>query len=162
MKLENKIKLRIQFLDRVVQREYAHLNKTASRLFKETFTIEQARKIAEDDDLSERIEAFVSRFSRLQDTLGDKLIPQILEALGEHQAAAIDNLDKAERFGWINSADEWFAVRQLRNQMVHEYIEDLNILTSAIQTAQKFVTTLSSTVKTLHAEIQKRGWVDGA
>ena len=158
MMLEKKVKLRIQFLDRVVQRECTHLNRTTKRLFEESFTLEKARKIGEDDDLSERVEAFVSRFSRLQDTLGDKLIPLILDALGEHQAAAIDNLDKAERFGWISSADEWYAIRRLRNQMVHDYMEDLNILTSAIQTAQIFVTTLSNTTQKLHAEIQKRGW----
>ena len=161
MMLEEDVKLRIQFLDRVVQRECTHLNRTSDRLFKEPFTLEKARTIGNDDDLSERVEAFVSRFSRLQDTLGDKLIPLILEALGEHQGAAIDNLDKAERFNWIHSADEWFAIRRLRNQMVHDYMEDLNILTSAIQTAQEFVATLTRTTQKLHAEIQKRGWVDG-
>lgn len=159
MTLENKVKLRLQFLDRVVQRECTQLNHTTKRLFAESFTLEKAKKLGEDDDLSERVEAFVSRFSRLQDTLGDKLIPLILDALGEHQLAAIDNLDKAERFGWIGSADEWFAIRRLRNQMVHEYMEDLNILTSAIQTAQTFVITLTDTTRKLHAEIQNRGWV---
>ena len=158
--LEEDVKLRIQFLDRVVQRECTHLNRTTDRLFEEPFTLEKARTISNDDDLSERVEAFVSRFSRLRDTLGDKLIPLILEALGEHQAAAIDNLDKAERFRWIHSADEWFAIRHLRNQMVHDYMEDLNILISAIQTAQKFVAALTNTTQKLHAEIQKRGWVD--
>jgi hypothetical protein len=63
------------------------------------------------------VEAFVSRFSHLQDTLGDKLIPKLLSALGERQATAMDNLDTAERLGWISSADEWQAIRQLRNQM---------------------------------------------
>jgi uncharacterized protein with HEPN domain len=158
--LEEDVKLRIQFLDRVVQRECTHLNRTTDRLFEEPFTLEKARTISNDDDLSERVEAFVSRFSRLQDTLGDKLIPLILEALGEHQAAAIDNLDKAERFRWIHSADEWLAIRRLRSQMVHDYMEDLNILISAIQTAQKFVATLTNTTQKLHAEIQKRGWVN--
>ncbi len=160
MMLEEDVKLRIQFLDRVVQRECTHLNRTTDRLFEEPFTLEKARTIGNDDDLSERVEAFVSRFSRLQDTLGDKLIPLILEALGEHQTAAIDNLDKAERFHWIHSADEWFAIRRLRNQMVHDYMEDLNILTPAIQTAHEFVATLTNTTQKLHAEIQKRGWVD--
>jgi len=61
--------------------------------------------------LSEKLEAFTSRFSRLQDTLGDKLIPQLLLALGEPQSAVMDNLDKAERLGWIENADEWRAIR---------------------------------------------------
>ena len=70
MTLEEGVKLRIQFLDRVVQRESTHLNRTSDRLFEEPFTLEKARTMDNDDDLSERVDAFVSRFSRLQDTLG--------------------------------------------------------------------------------------------
>lgn len=40
-------------------------------------------------------------FWRLQDTIGDKLIPALLRALGEPQGAVIDNLDRAERLGWL-------------------------------------------------------------
>ena len=158
MNIENNVKLRLQFLARVVQRECSHLNQTTERLFVEPFLLDRAKKIGNDEDLSERVEAFVSRFSRLQDTLGDKLIPQLLSALGERQATAMDNLDTAERLGWISSADEWQAIRQLRNQMVHDYIEDLEILTSAIQTAQNFVPTLTDVTKKLRDELQKRGW----
>lgn len=53
MKLESKIKLRLQFLARVVQRECRHLNQTAERLFAEPFSLERAQKIADDEDLSE-------------------------------------------------------------------------------------------------------------
>ena len=112
MNIENNVKLRLQFLARVVQRECSHLNQTTERLFVEPFLLDRAKKIGNDEDLSERVEAFVSRFSRLQDTLGDKLIPQLLSALGERQATAMDNLDTAERLGWISSADEWQAIRQ--------------------------------------------------
>ncbi len=108
--------------------------------------------------MSECVEAFVSRFLRLQDTLGDKFIPQLLKALGEKPAAVMDNLDTAERLEWIESADEWLAIRQLRNQMVHDYIEDLEVLRSAIQTAQRFVPMLINVANKLQDEIQKRGW----
>ena len=67
--LEEDVKLRIQFLDRVVQRECLHLNRTSERLFEKPFTLVRARTIDNDDELSERVEAFVSRFLRLQDTL---------------------------------------------------------------------------------------------
>jgi hypothetical protein len=158
MKIDDNIKLRLQFLSRVVQRECKHLNKTAERLFVEPFSLERAQQLNFDDDLSERVDAFVSRFSRLQDTLGDKFIPQLLSALGEKQATAMDNFDTAERLGWITSADEWQAIRQLRNQMVHDYIEDLKILISAMQTAQNFVSSLTEVGKRLQAELQQRGW----
>lgn len=62
--------------------------------------------------------------------------------MAEKPGAAIDNLDRAERLGWIESAEAWLEIRKLRNQMVHEYIEDLTLLTSALQTGHKHVSTL--------------------
>jgi len=160
MSIKDHTRQRLQFLSRVVERESYYLNKTTKRLFFEPFSLETAKNLINNDDLSETLEAFVSRFSRLQDTLGDKFIPQLLNALGQKQASLIDNLDTAERLEWITSANEWQAIRQLRNQMVHNYIEDLEILVSAIQTAQGFVATLTSTSKKLENELQKRGWLE--
>ncbi len=158
MKIEPEMELRLKFLSRVVQRECKHLQRTTERLFVEPFTIEKAQLLNTDDDLSELVEAFVSRFSRLQDTLGDKLIPQLLKAFGEKPVAVMINLDKAERLEWIQSADEWLAIRQLRNQMVHDYIEDLDVLRSAIETAQNFVPMLIDVADNLLDELNKRGW----
>lgn len=79
------------------------------------------------------MEAFVGRFGRLQDTVGDKLLPLLITALGEKASAAIDNLDRAERLGLLRSADELMAMRNLRNQMVHEYVEDPEVLISALR-----------------------------
>ena len=93
MNIENNVKLRLQFISRVVHRECNHLNKTTERLFIVPFSLDRAKTINNDDDLSECVEAFVSRFARLQDTLGDKLIPQLLNALGERPATVMDNLD---------------------------------------------------------------------
>ena len=93
---------------------------TDGRLFGKLFTIEEAQKIEADPILAERLDAFVSRFGRLQDTVGDKLLPALLTALAEKTGPAIDNLDKAEKFGFIESADGWMEMRRLRNQMVHE------------------------------------------
>jgi hypothetical protein len=134
MTLDPKIALRLQFLARVVRKECQHLVSTDQRLFDQPFTEARASQLETDPDLAERVEAFVGRFGRLQDTVGDKLLPMLLMALGEAPAAAIDNLDRAERLGLLDSADEWMAMRQLRNQMAHEYVEDLTVLASALKT----------------------------
>ena len=162
MRIKNSIIERLQFLSRVVEKECKHLNRTTERLFAEPFTLKQVQQLDSDDDLSERVEAFSSRFARLQDTLGDKYIPQLLTGVGERKATLIDNLDTAERLGWIPSADEWQAIRELRNQMVHEYIEDLEILLTAIQTAQQFVPTLTAVTNRLQKEMQQRSWAKDA
>lgn len=66
-------------------------------------------------DLAERVDAFVGRFGRLQDTIGDKLLPSLLVLLGERPSAAIDNLDRAERLGFIKSTEDWMTMRALRD-----------------------------------------------
>jgi hypothetical protein len=78
------------------------------------------------------VEAFVARFGRLQDTLGDKLLPRLLEWLAEPIGPAIDNIARAERLGLIRSGEAWIEARQLRNFMIHEYVRDASRLASAL------------------------------
>ena len=133
---------RLAFLARVTEKKCVHLLQTDARLFGDLFTVEDAQKIELDPILAERLDAFVSRFGRLQDTVGDKLLPALLISMAEKPGAAIDNLDRAEKLGFIESADAWMEMRRLRNQMVHEYIEDLAILASALRTGHAFVPSL--------------------
>lgn len=158
MTLDQTIALRLQFLVRVVLKEVKHLASTDQRLFTSQFAVEQAIRLEEDVDLAERVEAFVGRFGRLQDTVGDKLLPLFLVALGEKSAAAIDNLDRAERLGLLVSVDRWVIMRKLRNQMVHEYVEDPAVLASALQTGHDFVPELIAVANNICTEITRRGW----
>jgi hypothetical protein len=155
--VEPKIALRLKFLTRVVRKECRHLATTDQRLFGGGFTLAHVNQLEADPDLAERVEAFVGRFGRLQDTVGDKLLPLVLLVLGEKASAAIDNLDRAERLGLINSADEWMAMRNLRNQMVHEYVEDPTVLASALQSGHAFVSALVAAAERVLAEIESRG-----
>jgi len=156
VKIDNKTRLRIQFLSRVVAKERDHLLVTDQRLFSLPFDIGRVKQMDDDVDLAERVEAFVGRFGRLQDTLGDKLLPMLLTALGERTAVFIDNLDRAERLGYVDSADEWMSIRNLRNQMVHEYIEDPLILVSALQAGHNYVPTLEQVTNNMLNEIHSR------
>jgi hypothetical protein len=146
---------RLTFLARVTQKEIVHLSSTNHRLFGDLFTIERAQQLEIDPELSERLDAFVSRFGRLQDTVGDKLLPALLAALGETPGPAMDNLDKAEKFGLLPSSDAWMEMRKLRNQMVHEYIEDLAVLCSALRAGHQFVPSLVSTAHACVAQAHK-------
>ncbi len=158
MNLPEAARLRLQFLCRVVQRESRYLQQTTQRLFIHDFTAQAVAQLEADPDRAERVEAFVGRFGRLQDTLGDKLIPAVLAALGERCGPAADNLDRAERLGFVASADEWFAMRGLRNQMVHEYVEDPAVLWDALQAGRRYVPALANTAQSLVAEVTRRGW----
>jgi len=155
MNLAPSLTARLEFLLRVTEKECAHLLDTDQRLFGNLFTIEDAQKIASDPILAERLDAFVSRFGRLQDTVGDKLLPALLTALAEKTGPAIDNLDKAEKFGFLESVDVWMEMRKLRNQMVHEYIEDLTVLTSALRSGHAFVPMLIACARSCTAEARR-------
>lgn len=159
MSIQPELLLRLQFLVRVVQKECAHLATTDQRLFAAELTPEVILSLDENPELSERVEAFVGRFSRLQDTLGDKLLPVLLSALGERKSALIDNLDRAESLGFLVSTDNWLTMRNLRNQMVHEYIEDPKILASALQAGHNFVPEMIIVAEKLLDEIRQRGWL---
>jgi hypothetical protein len=130
--IEEKTRLRLQFLSRVVAKECDHLLVTDQRLFSQPFDLERVNQMKTDNDLAERVDAFVARFGRLQDTVAGKLLPVLLSVLGERTAAVIDNLDQAERLGFVDSADEWMSIRSLRNQMIQEYIEGPLILLNAL------------------------------
>lgn len=155
MKLAGSLALRLEFLARVSAKECEHLLETDGRLFDQPFTVDQAKRACADPILSERLDAFVGRFGRLQDTVGDKLLPALLSALAETPGPAIDNLDKAEKFGFIASADAWMEMRRLRNQMVHEYIEDMTVLSSALRSGHAFVPDLAAAARRCIAETER-------
>jgi hypothetical protein len=90
------------------------------------------------EDLS-FFDQLIFRFSKLQDSMGGKLFPAILENLGEEVQGVpfIDLLDKLEEFNIIPSADEWMLLRETRNIVTHEYpfitdevIQGLNLLSN--------------------------------
>ena len=86
------------FLAETVLAEAALRQITDGRLFAATMDAQRAATLREDVDLAERVDAFVARFGRLQNTVGDKLLPAVLAWLAEPIGPAIDNL--AEPSGW--------------------------------------------------------------
>ena len=112
-----------------LKKQLKHLSYSQQQVFSVPFSLQKAQSLLIDEVLAEKVEAFTSRFCRFQDTIGDKLLPLWLKALGETISANIDNLDKAEKLGVLESADRWFEIRQLHNRMVHEYVDDIQLLT---------------------------------
>ena len=135
---------RLQFLAETVLAEAEHLQTNDGRLFAEAMTTDRAASLRTDIDLAERADAFVARFGRLQDTLADKLLPALLDWLAEPVSAAIDNLNRAERLGWIKSVENWTEVHRLRNRMFHEYVRDPSELAFALTAAHAAVPLLAA------------------
>jgi hypothetical protein len=106
-------------------------------------------RLDQDIDLAERVDAFVCRFGRLQDTLGDKLIPLLLLAEEETPGTALDNLGRAERLGWLPSLMDWTEARALRNRMVHEYMENIEEFKLALERGKQLAPLLLNTAENL-------------
>ena len=73
-------------------------------------------------------------------------------------SADIDNLGRTERLVLLYSADERMVMRNLKNQMVHEYVEDSAILINALQSGHVFVPMLIAGADRMITEIELRGW----
>lgn len=126
---------RLAFLLEIAEAERRHLLISDPRVFATAVSASRLAALETDVELAERVDAFVARFGRLQDTLGDKVLPTVLRLFAESPGTALDNLDKAERFGWLASTADWLALRKLRNRLIHEYVRDLDELAEALNAA---------------------------
>ncbi|GET24203.1 hypothetical protein [Prolixibacter sp. NT017] len=79
----------------------------------------------------------IFRFSKLQDCMGGKLFPSLLENLDEEirEKPFIDILTRLEELNILKSKEDWLLLRETRNTVTHEYpfitdevIEGLNLL----------------------------------
>lgn len=148
---------RLAFLVETVELEARNLLETDRRLFAVPFSADRAMALRTRLDESERTDAFVARFGRLQDTLADKLLPEYLRSLDEPVGAVIDNLDRAEKLGLLSSADEWLASRKLRNRMVREYVRDPAELSQTLNQGHVLVPLLTSLAAAIAADCRRRG-----
>lgn len=141
---------------RIVCREAEGLADVRDRLFADAPTLERLTKLSDDKALADRIEAFGSRFTRLQDQLGEKTLPRLLALFGSSPKALLDTLHAAERLGVVSSAEGWLALRALRNRLVHEYIESPDDLLQGLQAAEPAAAILLTTVDRIRQLLVER------
>lgn len=62
------------------------------------------------------------RFTKLQDALGERLVPATLQRLAEsfEDWPMRDRLERLEKLGYL-AVDDWLRWRELRNRLAHEY-----------------------------------------
>ncbi len=108
---------------------------------KHNFPLDEGKYNAlSQDDLS-YIDQLIFRFSKMQDSMGHRLFPALLEGLGEDISGLpfIDLLTKLEQLNLIDNHKQWLILRETRNLVIHEYpfftpeiIEGLNLLLDQI------------------------------
>ena len=69
------------------------------------------------------IDQFIFRFSKLQDAMGAKIFRYILEYLDEDVTSLPmrDILNRLEKYKFLPDANEWIYIRELRNEIAHDY-----------------------------------------
>ena len=90
----------------------------------------------------------IYRFSKLQDTIGAKLFKSILLYQGENiNKPFLDILNQLEYMDIID-VDEWFEIRDLRNEIAHDYETNdntaINILNSIYILKEELQKTLNT------------------
>jgi len=75
------------------------------------------------------LDMLTTRFSKLQDVIGSKIFPLILVSLSEDVPTAnIDKFNLLEKLGYIDSAAWWISLREIRNQITHDYPDDYDLI----------------------------------
>ena len=141
----------------LARKEVAHLQYTHRTLFEHPIDASWVKQLAVQAELAEKVEAFVSRFGRLQDHIGERLIPRFASLLGEASKSMLDGLAYAEKMRWIDSAEAFIGARKLRNLLVHEYMADVQLFLQALLAAREATEVLFSTVARIDAQAASIG-----
>jgi uncharacterized protein YutE (UPF0331/DUF86 family) len=76
-----------------------------------------------DLEQQESFEALTSRFARTSDILTQKVFKSIFILLQEDMKTIIDMANFLEKLEIVNKADDLLNIREIRNQIAHEYVE---------------------------------------
>jgi hypothetical protein len=71
-----------------------------------------------------------TRFSKLQDIIDSKIFPLILKLQDEDitHLSYLDRLHLLEKFDFLQDAEKWCQMREVRNHLMHEYPDDLDLM----------------------------------
>lgn len=101
---------------------------------KNTLPISASGYLELSDEQVQSIDQYLFRFAKLQDTMGDKLFKLILEKYEENtkNIPFIDVLNKLEKLGFLPNAKEWLVLRKIRNEISHQYDDEPEEMSQAI------------------------------
>ncbi len=123
----NKTLIYKQKLEHTLNENYTHLQRVEEafdaleKQYTLPFTQDEYKNILNSSQDLAFSDQIIYRFSKLQDSMGAKLFKSILLYQGENvDKPFLDILNQLEKMGVLN-VDEWFEIRDLRNEISHEY-----------------------------------------
>lgn len=137
------------FIDKIIENTLIDYND----LIKKELNID----FLEDVNNRRLANSFLFYFAKLQDKIGAKLFKKVLYELGEIDSFAIpfrDVLDILEKLE-ILKADEWLLIREIRNELSHDYPDDIGESIENLKLAIKFFPKILEIYKKLKDTIEK-------
>lgn len=141
----------------LARKEAEHLAYSLNTLFALPVNLRWVQDLSLQPALAEKVEAFVSRFGRLQDHLGEKLLPRYAALVGERPRTLVDTLAFAERAQVLANAEAFIAARRLRNALVHEYMQDAQIFLESLHASRQACVLFFDTIDNVAREMQRLG-----
>jgi len=112
------------------------------------------KKIVESIEYLAYSDQIIYRFSKLQDCMGAKLFKSVLLYEGENvNKPFLDILNQLEAIDII-SVDEWFEIRDLRNEIAHDYEDSDDIAINILNTIHKLKIDLKETLDAISALVK--------
>jgi hypothetical protein len=71
------------------------------------------------------LDAYLKRFAFIQDFLGAKIFSPLLEIAGINNSKMSEVLSNIEKENIIDSLENWIELREIRNELEHDYPEEL-------------------------------------
>jgi len=71
------------------------------------------------------LDAYLKRFASIQDFLGAKIFSLLLEVAGINNTKMSEVLSNIEKENIIDSLENWVELRDIRNELEHDYPEEL-------------------------------------
>jgi hypothetical protein len=109
----------------LLRNELNNLDKAAAYL---ATSIDRSSGLAGRSDLGaeelERLESMASRFARLSDLLTQRVMRLMDDLELTPEGSMLDRIQRAEKRGWVQSAQDLVRIRELRNLVAHEYAAD--------------------------------------
>ena len=105
----------------------------------------------------ESFDSLTSKFNRASDIYSQKVLRSVWMLLHEAFVPFIDMMNKGEKMILVKSADQMIEIRDLRNQIAHEYIPEAirDLVPEVIELTIKLIENINYSQRFLI----KRGWI---